>query len=569
MIPLVVLSLLAPAVGHAIVDMKSANYSESWTDLIVPGVGYDLRVNRTYNSRSLFNGLFGFGWCSDFETKIEVTPESNLKLTECGGGMEITYTPKNFKASKIDGTVKQIIAEVKRRRPDLRPDYIAGLEKELKTNDFMREEFGRRMNIRGKVEDGVVYLANGREAENIALKSGAFRRTLSDGTYQVFDQTTGRLVQMYDKNQNFLKLSWEKDVLVQVADNQGRKLTLKYSPLTKKVSEIVGPNNLIARYVVKGEDLVEVVDAKKERHKYAYDDVHNLTRIDFPDNTYKALTYNKDKDWVMTFRNRKGCMETYDYQVNKDDPKNHFWSNVVKKCGDRITNQSKYEFFHRPRPDGTGVYLYRVRSEVNNNVTDIVYHEVFGKPISVLRDGVKTEYTYFDNGFVQTKKEPGRLMAFEYKNSCNKVSQLSLQFLGAGEGTKAAGQSERKPSQSKGDKVAKTLLTKFTYEPQRCNLVLADTSDGQVVKLQYDPQGRIAQIEDQSKKVVKIRYESKFGKPWIVTRPGLGAIQVTYKSDGEIHKVESKEGPNVAVQVASIFNNLLDIIAPATSETPL
>ena len=82
------------------------------------------------------------------------------------------------------------------------------------------------------------------------------------------------------------------------------------------------------------------------------------------ENTYKALTYNKDKDWVLTFRNRKGCIETYDYQVSKTDPKNHFWSNVVKKCNDKVTNTSKYEFFHKPRPDGTGVYLQRVRTEI-------------------------------------------------------------------------------------------------------------------------------------------------------------------------------------------------------------
>jgi hypothetical protein len=89
------------------------------------------------------------------------------------------------------------------------------------------------------------------------------------------------------------------------------------------------------------------------------------------------------------------------------------------------------------------------------------------------------------------------------------------------------------------------------------------------VKLQYDPRGRIEQIEDQSKKLVKIKYEEKFGKPSVVTRPGLGTIQVIYKPDGEIAKVESKEGPSVAVQVAGIFNNLLDIIAPATSDAQL
>jgi YD repeat-containing protein len=565
LIAITFLSLFS-ASTFAIVDMKSANYSESWTDLTVPGVGYDLRVNRSYNSRSLFNGLFGFGWCSDYETKIEITPESNLKLTECGGGMEIIFTPKNFDPTKIDGTIKNIMAEVRRRRPDLKADYVAGLEKELKTNDFMREEFSRRMNIKGKVEDGVTYLANGKEAENITLKGGTYKRTLNDGTYQLFEMGSGRMTHMYDKNQNYLKLAWDKDLLQSVADNLGRKLTFRYNPSNKKVSEIIGPNGLKATYILKGEDLAEVVDSKGKKYKYTYDDVHNLTRIDLPDGKFKALTYNKDKDWVVSFRNPKGCLETYDYQMSKEDPKNHFWSNVVKKCGEKITNQSKYEFFHRLRPDGNGVFLYRVRSEVNSAVTDITYHESFGKPITVVRDDSKTDYTYFENGFVKTKKEPGRSMAFEYKNSCNKVSQLTIQLF---EESPIENKQARKTAQAKSEKLLKTVRTQFTYEAQKCNLITANTSEGQSVKLQYDAQGRISQIEDQAKKLVKIRYEAKFGKPAVVTRPGLGSINVTYKGDGEIAKVDSKEGANVAVQVASIFNNLLDIIAPATAETPL
>lgn len=82
----------------------------------------------------------------------------------------------------------------------------------------------------------------------------------------------------------------------------------------------------------------------------------------------------------------------------------------------------------------------------------------------------------------------------------------------------------------------------------------------------YDQRGRIATITDQAKKIVKIDYEERFGKPAVVTRPGLGTIHVTYKPNGEIDKVNSAEGPSVAMQVASTFNNLLDVIAPATAE---
>lgn len=556
--------LLIPFSAGAIVDMKSANYSESWTDLIVPGIGYDLRINRTYNSRSLFNGLFGFGWCSDYETTIDVTTEGNLRLTECGAGQEVNYTPRSFKAEKIDDTVNTIMAEVRKRRPDLGADYLKNLERDMKTNDLLREEFGRHVNIKGKAQDGVVYLANGRETETIVHKNGTYKRTMADGTYQVFDSVSGRMTHMYDKNQNYLKLTWNKDILISVADNQGRKLTFKINPASKKVSEIVGPNGLAARYVVKGEDLAEVTDAKQNKFKYGYDEVHNLLRIDYADGSHKALTYNKDMDWVTTFKNRKGCIESYDYNMSKDDPKNHFWSNVTKKCGDKVTNQSKYEFFHKPRPDGIGVFLYRVKTENNGAITDVVYHEVFGKPVSMVRDGKKTEYSYYDNGLVRTKKESGRTMAFEYKNACSKVSLVTLQTYDDAE---APSKTPRKPA--KNDKAIRTMKTKFIYEAPKCNLAFADNSDGQTVKLLYDQQGRIAQIEDQSKKLVTIKYEARFGKPSIVTRPGLGTIHVTYKGDGEIQKVESKEGPKVAVQVASIFNNLLDIIAPATTDAPL
>ena len=545
--------------SYAIVDMKSSNYSEGWNDISVPGIGYDLTINRNYSSRSLYNGLFGYGMCSPLETTIQVNAENNLKLTECGGGMEIIFSPRGFKPAAIEGTVKQILAELKKRRPELRPDYIANLEKDLKNDDYLREEFTKRMGIKGKADGGTQYLANGREAENVTITANQYKRTMPDGTYQLFDMT-GRLVQMYDKNQNFLKLTYDKTVLTQVSDNLGRKLNFKYDQTSKKLTQVVGPNNLVAKYTFAGDDLVDVTDAKGEHYHYTYDDVHNLAKVDYPDKTFTALTYNKDKDWVLSFRNRKGCMETYDYQLSKDDPKNHFWSDVVKKCGQKVTNKSRYEFFHKARPEGPGVYLYRVRTDVNGAITDIVYHETFGKPISILKDAQKVDYTYFDNGFVKTKHEPGRTLAFEYKNSCNKVSSVTTQYAEESDGK------ERKPSQAKAAKVAKT---KFNYEPNKCNLISADSSDGLVVKLEYDPKGRISQITDQTKKLVKIRYESKFGKPAFVTRPGLGTLQVTYQDDGEIAKVDSKEGPNVAVQVASIFNNLLDLIAPATGETPI
>ena len=100
---------------------------------------------------------------------------------------------------------------------------------------------------------------------------------------------------------------------------------------------------------------------------------------------------------------------------------------------------------------------------------------------------------------------------------------------------------------------------------------MAEATDtlGRAVKLTYDGKGRISKIEDQAKKIIKIGYEERFGKPSMVESHGVGSINVSYKSNGEIEKVNSKEGPVVAVQVAATFNNLLEIIAPANTQLKL
>lgn len=546
----------------AIVDMKNANYAHSFTDIEVPGTGYDLKVERTYNSRSLFNGIFGFGWCSDWETSLQVTAEGFLRVTECGAGVQLTYKPKKFDKGAVEKTITKIMDEVKKRNKGKPKAFFTNLEKTIRNDELLRQDFEDKLNLKGDIKEGSKYIVDGRDNEHIIKSKGKYRRTLPDGSKQQFD-SDGRLIAMYDKNNNFLKFSYTKGQLTDVTDNNGRKLTIKYSTANKKVAAILGPNGMKATFKHKGEDLTYAKNSWGTEFQYNYDDLHNLVKINYPDKSSRVITYNKDKDWVTSFTNRKKCKETYEYKSDKDDPINHYWSNVVKRCGKKVVNKSSYEFWHKDKPDGSGKYLYRVRSDVNGDVTDIVYHETFGKPISVVRNSVRVKYTYYNDGRVKLKNEPLRDMFFVYKNKCDKVSEVKIAYFAPEQ------KKNKKLAQAKKKKPMRTVTTEFKYEPKRCNLIFARNSIGQTARLSYDKNGRIAAIKDQTKKIVKIKYEARFGKPEIVSRPGLGTIKVSYNQNGDVKKVESKDGPKVAVQVASIFNNLLDIIAPATSETPL
>jgi YD repeat-containing protein len=83
-----------------------------------------------------------------------------------------------------------------------------------------------------------------------------------------------------------------------------------------------------------------------------------------------------------------------------------------------------------------------------------------------------------------------------------------------------------------------------------------------MVKLFYDGSGRIKTLVDQDSRQLNFRYDQG-SRPIEIVDPKLGTVRVKYKSSGEIDQVDSTAGRNVAVQVTSAFQNLLEIIRPA------
>jgi len=485
--------LLVSHKTYAIVDMKNANYSHTWIDIEVPGSGYDLKVIRTYNSRSLFDGVFGFGWCSNFETELKFNSKTSLKVVECGAGQETT-----FNAEKGG----------------------AGVE-------------------------GAKFYSASNKADSIVFQKGMYNRQLPDGSSMRFD-ASGNLVLVYDKNGNFLKIESQGGLIRSIVDNNGRRLTYSYNQ-NKKIKTIVGPNGLKAEYTYSNlVDLAAVKNGWGNTYKYEYDDLHNLTKTTYPDGSTVVLTYDRERDWVTSFQDRNKCIEKYSYDFSKTAPKFHYWANVIKTCSGKIVNESKHEFWFKEKQSGDA-FLSRVLSVINGNATEVVYHEEFNRPTLIRRNNELTRFEYSKMGQVIKKSTPGSRLLYSYDPKTNKVSKVEIQFL-----------------DDKGA-VRQSRVTEFKYD-NKLNLVNARDSDGRNIDMAYDEKGRIIQVKDQTKKLVKITYEEKFGKPKEIERPGLGKVFITYKPSGEIDKVRSKDGSAVAMQVASTFNNMLEIIAPATAE---
>ena len=530
-----------------IVDIRSAGYSKTFIDFKTETSGFVLKAERTYNSRSLFNGLFGFGWCSNFETQLEVLPDNSLKVAECGGGLEIFYYPKN-KTENVGIQVNLILKEIKKSKTMKNPKSLAQLKKDLIQSQTLRSDFLRALKIKGKATKGTIYYASGKSNEFITVKNQEYKRHLPNGISELFNNQ-GKLKKSFDKFGNAIDIFWQAKS-VRVIDNAGRQLLLRLDSRTKKVKSIFFGRKLVASYKNKNENLVAVNNFYKEKFIYSYDGFHNLKKTIYPDKTEESLGYNEDKDWVVEFNDRRGCQEKYTYAKNPKN-QNHYFSTVQKKCGRKIVNKSKYEFWNKSLANGSK-YLHRARAQVNGRLkTDIVYHPKFGSPVSLLRNGVRTNRFYYANGLLKRKEDPYRVI--EYKNylkKCGKPELVNLMY---------------KDVNTK--KIVKTERVKFKFT-KRCQLALAQKSKDEWLKVNHDRRGRLSYMEDQSRKSITLKWHKTLNKPEFITRAGVGSIQIVYDANGTILdlKADKKSGPAVITQVSSVFNSFLQTLSPVAEE---
>ena len=92
-------SFMFSSLAYGIVDMENANFSRTNLDINVPNS--PLNITRTYSSRSVFDGIFGYGQCSNLETTLDMSRLSQnlLQVKTCGSGLEINYALQSQKGA--------------------------------------------------------------------------------------------------------------------------------------------------------------------------------------------------------------------------------------------------------------------------------------------------------------------------------------------------------------------------------------------------------------------------------------------------------------------------------------
>lgn len=544
---LVFAALMLPVFAAANVNLKNGNFFIGYTDIVYPG-GFEPKIERVYNAKTVFKGMFGHGWGNEYEVYLSVSADGSVVVHEYGGGAENRFNPAAFKEAELDKAVDDLVAVAQKAGTLGSQAQVADYKKRLKGDAQFRNDEWEKYRKQGKVQPrsiapGTQLVSNQFTYQYITRTKEGYLRTFDSGKVERFDER-GKLTRVQDRNGNFIDFSYGKDgKLAKIQDNFNRKMFFTFNN-RGLVEKIQGENGKVATYTYNSlDELVATRDVDGHIYKYTYsnDRRHNMIAIEYQDKTKLQLEYyGRDLfENIKSRRDRDGTLTNYSYTYDKAD-RGHFTVKVeVKSKDNKPVSTSSYEYFVKFKPNGEE-WTYKLVTNIDGDRTETVYNECCGLPLLIKRAGEETAFEYDSKGRVTKKTTPLEITKLEYHAKVGKVTRVERHA--------KAGKKE-------------VFWSQFQYD-DKGNLIFAKNSDGKGVKLVYDRNGRIQSMIDQAKRQIQFQYNEN-SKPVRITDPQLGSITVSYTNSGEIKKVESSAGRRIALQVTSAFQNLLDIIRPA------
>jgi YD repeat-containing protein len=540
-------AIVAPTVSSANVSLKNGNFFVGYTDIIYPG-GFEPKIERIYNSKTPFKGMFGWGWGNEYEVYLTVSADGSVVVHEYGGGAENRFNPTAFKEADLNKAVDMIAGVAQKVGLTGSASQMDAYRKRLKTDATFRNDEWEKFRAQGKLqprqlEMGAQLHSNRFSYEYITKTSGGYVRTFDTGKIEKFDDT-GKLQRISDKNGNFIEITYAKDGHPQkLIDNFNRKIFFEFDS-QGLLTKLEGENGKSTEYKYNsGGELVYSRDVDGNVYKFKYDtnSRHNLTQIDYADNTSMIMTYyGRDKhEHIKSVKDKDGTLTEYAYETDPADKKHYTASVTVKGSDGKQISSSKYEYFIKLKADGEE-WTYKMATVLDGDRTETTYNECCGLPLVIKHGKDETTFEYDTKGHVTKKATPTEVTTLHYDEKAGKVDKVTKYM-------------KANPK--------KIFWSQFQYD-SKANLVFAKNSDGKGAKLLYDTSGRISTLVDQDRHQINFKYNEN-SKPIEITDPSLGKISVSYTNSGEIKKVESSAGRKIALQVTSAFQSLLEIIRPA------
>lgn len=243
------------------------------------------QLRRFYSSRSLHDGLFGFGWCTDIEKRIDLRRSDQITLYDCTLSSEIIYR-KNANGE---------FEKPKDAPPSFARTFLITERAYVLKTPALQLTF----DLRGRVSE---------------ISTGATRK----------------LAIQYTENGTPEK--------IRISTTE---LKLRMDPGKRYVAEITGPREIKITYAYRDRNLISVTLNQASAKSYAYDKLDNLTELNESPTKSEKIEYDAHYDRVAKWTSSNGCEQAVAYKMIS---KKKFFTSILKTCPQKSPSLSKFEF---------------------------------------------------------------------------------------------------------------------------------------------------------------------------------------------------------------------------------
>lgn len=256
---LLIASLLSSQYLSAAIAVNMKNGSLILQDsefLTASSSGFKWELHRTYRSRSLFKGVFGQGWCSVLDSKIEFKKKEEIELTDCSSPLPITF--------KLDPTATRYV-NVK------------------DAQDWIQSGFGQYTRFKNK-----------NKASRFNYK--------------------GELKSLFHNKKEIELFRGARGLIEQATVNKKVLMKLKWHPLLSLIEKVEDSKSSVL-YKYSGFQLIRVYPtAFLEQKTYNYDDLDNLTERS---NRKEKLVIEYDKQEDRVLKIKSSCVDQFHYSLKQ------------------------------------------------------------------------------------------------------------------------------------------------------------------------------------------------------------------------------------------------------------
>ncbi len=530
--------LFVSTTATAGVNIKNGNFYISYTDHdLVKYNGFE--IMRTYNSKSVEKGLFGFGWGSEIETRLYIMGDGHVIIKEHGAGAPNQFSPVEENEARITECINQLVkAALEYEDIENNPVSInafrrlmrSSLEDRFKKWMLYEEEGLLQPPVLSFNEKWISYDLGYQEL--VKTKTG-FQRTNDDGSYDLFNNkglftgrftATGRVVYTisYAANNTIASLKDKGgNVFNFTLDEQGRAISIKSRQGT-------------SYYWYDGLVLVKTTDIANNTYKHSYDSSYNMIGIHYTDGTSMIIEYETVTLFCKKVTQPNGDVTEYEYKTFYDADgnvnNNHYATLVLSKPkGSTKTDSTYYEYEIKDKPDGSS-YIYHFYYNKNGEEFEELNNEECEMPIYVRKGTLIDSFTYNNNCILVSKENDTLRIIADIDTAWNKASRLLFT-----------------------NKKTKTVREKNIQYNSSGNPVLM-TEGGHTTSISYTAAQKVAAIKSEKGELL-YKY-NKFEQLISVTLAGTGELRFIYDEEGALLKKESKQGKEAAATIEAVYNEL-------------